>query len=189
MDLLFQTPEGRVFSIEVWFFATVLEMKEAIQKLHGFPVSRQRFVFENQVMENEKNTEHYGLLQGSKVHLFLDLPSDFRTPTVKKEVLEPVQIQEMKLPPRHRVISAKRLRVMVLLKSGTRKLPVDVNASENVGELKKELMRMQERRLLSLPANFFFSHKQNLMDEERSFRLHNVRNGDTIEVFNGRITI
>ncbi|CAA6671921.1 unnamed protein product [Spirodela intermedia] len=45
-------PEGRVFIIEVWFFATVQEMKEMIQKFHGFPVARQRLVFEGRVLED-----------------------------------------------------------------------------------------------------------------------------------------
>ena len=83
----------------------------------------------------------------------------------------------------------KKLRVMVLPKCGTRKIPVEVNAGDNVGELRKELAKIQQRFQLNLPQDgYFFIYKQNVMDDDRSFRWHRVDYGDTIEIFNGSVS-
>ncbi|CAN4126906.1 unnamed protein product [Withania somnifera] len=80
---------------------------------------------------------------------------------------------------------SKKLRIMVLTKCGTKKIPIDVNPSDNVGHLKKELQNME----LELPKEgYFFIYKQNVMDDDRSFRWHHVSQGDTIEIFNGSVT-
>lgn len=79
---------------------------------------------------------------------------------------------------------------MVLPKSGTKKIPVEVNAGENVGELRKELQRLHQRlQSFHLPQDgYFFIYKQNVMDDDKSFRWHHVAHGDTIEIFNGSVT-
>ncbi|EOY28608.1 hypothetical protein QUC31_013115 [Theobroma cacao] len=81
------------------------------------------------------------------------------------------------------------LKVMVLPKCGTKKIPVEVNASDNVAELRKELQKLQQRLQFHLPQEgYFFIYKQNVMDDDRSFRWHHVGQGDTIEIFNGSVT-
>ncbi|RDX96175.1 hypothetical protein CR513_21186, partial [Mucuna pruriens] len=81
---------------------------------------------------------------------------------------------------------SKKLKLMVLPKSGTKKVPVEVNASDNVGELRKELQKLHQRVQFHLPQDgYFFIYKQNVMDDDRSFRWHHVTQGDTIEIFNG----
>ena len=83
----------------------------------------------------------------------------------------------------------KKLRVMVLPKCWTRKIPVEVNAGDNVGELRKELAKIQQRFQLKLPQDgYFYIYKQNVMDDDRSFRWHRVDHGDTIEIFNGSVS-
>lgn len=83
----------------------------------------------------------------------------------------------------------KRLKLMVLPKCGTKKIPVEVNASDNVGELRKELQKLHQRLQFHLPQEgYFFIYKQNVMDDDRSFRWHQVSHGDTIEIFNGSVT-
>ncbi|KAK2644411.1 hypothetical protein Ddye_019606 [Dipteronia dyeriana] len=84
---------------------------------------------------------------------------------------------------------AKKLRVMVLPKCGNKKIAVDVNASDNVGELRKELQKLHQRLHFHLPQEgYFFIYKQNVMDDDQSFRWHHVNQGDTIEIFNGSVT-
>ncbi|KAF3451669.1 hypothetical protein FNV43_RR07765 [Rhamnella rubrinervis] len=83
----------------------------------------------------------------------------------------------------------KKLKVMVQLKCGTKKIPVELNASDNVGELRKELQKLQQRLQFHLPPEgYFFIYKQNVMDDDRSFRWHHVSQGDTIEIFNGSVS-
>ncbi|KAF1890108.1 hypothetical protein Lal_00025441 [Lupinus albus] len=84
---------------------------------------------------------------------------------------------------------SKKLKLMVLPKSGTKKIPIEVNASDNVGELRKELQKLHQRSQFHLPQEgYFFIYKQNVMDDDRSFRWHHVGQGDTIEIFNGNVT-
>jgi len=84
---------------------------------------------------------------------------------------------------------SKKLKVMVLPKSGMKKVAVEVNACDNVGELRKELQKLHQRIQFHLPQDgYFFIYKQNVMDDDRSFRWHHVVHGDTIEIFNGSVT-
>ncbi|KAL5076222.1 hypothetical protein RYX36_015206 [Vicia faba] len=85
--------------------------------------------------------------------------------------------------------ASKKLKLMVLPKSGTKKVPVEMNAYDNVGELRKELQKLTQRLQFHLPPEgYFFIYKQNVMDDEKSFRWHHVCQGDTIEIFNGSVT-
>lgn len=85
--------------------------------------------------------------------------------------------------------AAKKLKLLVLPKCGTKKIPVEVNATDNVSELRKELQKLHQRLHFHLPQEgYFFIYKQNVMDDDRSFRWHQVGQGDTIEIFNGSVT-
>ncbi|XP_034927059.1 ubiquitin domain-containing protein 7SL RNA1-like [Populus alba] len=83
----------------------------------------------------------------------------------------------------------KKLRVIVVTRCGTKKIPVEVNPSDKVGEIRKELQDLQQEYQFLLPQEgYFFIHKQNVMDDDRSFRWHQVKQGDTIDIFNGTVT-
>ncbi|KAH7848768.1 hypothetical protein Vadar_007550 [Vaccinium darrowii] len=85
--------------------------------------------------------------------------------------------------------SRRKMRVMVRSQCGSMKVPVEVRAGDNVGVLRNEVMKLVESGGFLVPADgFFFIYKQNVMDEDRSFRWHNVGPGDTIEVFNGSVS-
>ncbi|MED6143636.1 hypothetical protein PIB30_007940 [Stylosanthes scabra] len=84
---------------------------------------------------------------------------------------------------------SKKLKLMVLPNTGTNKIPVEVNASDNVRELRKELQKLHQKLQFHLPQEgYFFIYKQNVMDDDMSFRWHHVVQGDTIEIFNGSVT-
>ena len=85
--------------------------------------------------------------------------------------------------------SKNKLKVMVQPKFGNSKIPMEVNPTNNVGELKKELQKLQKRLHFHLPPEgFFFIYDRDVMDEDRSFRWHGVAHDDTIEIFNGSIS-
>ncbi|KAK6937103.1 Zinc finger, A20-type [Dillenia turbinata] len=48
---------------------------------------------------------------------------------------------------------SKNLKLFVLPKCGTKKIPVEVNASDNVGELRKQLPILQEKLHFNLPSD------------------------------------
>ncbi|WOL09242.1 hypothetical protein Cni_G17995 [Canna indica] len=86
----------------------------------------------------------------------------------------------------------RRLRAMLLPRAGMKRVAVEVNAAECAGALRKEMQKL--RCGLNLSAyyyvpmeNYFFIHGNNAMEEDKSFAWHDVRDGDTIEVFDGSI--
>ncbi|KAK1304637.1 hypothetical protein QJS10_CPB11g01224 [Acorus calamus] len=228
MDVIFETRGGKQFTLEVWFFSTVLEMKEMIQKHHGFPVLKQRLVFNGVVMSDERDTEYYSILQGSRIQLFVE--SDPPMKSVKVEESQRVSLH-VKVPHLKRQFSlevdlndtasklkdkagslstpevsvllrsnngsggttttgagAKKLKV-VLLPMGGKKFVVEVNAGDGVRELRKEVQRMQQAmQFCTQGEEYFFIYKQNVMEEERSFRWHDVKQGDVIEIFKGKVS-
>ncbi|KAG0481528.1 hypothetical protein HPP92_012386 [Vanilla planifolia] len=257
MEVVFETAEGRRFEQEIWFFSSVLEMKEKIEKLHGFPVARQTLVFDGKVLENERDTEYYGIMHGSRILVRLEpdpnppasaaevsiaIPShktqfkisvDAASETVNRlkeriadrlagetgdrmstsrlvllhaggELQDQWRLAEcgvwcgseievtVKAPGGTAAVGhgARKVRLAVQLAGpGTKRVSVEVNPADNVGELRKELNRLREKQHFNLPAEgFFFIYNQNVMDEDRSFRWHDVRPGDVIEVFNGSVT-
>ncbi|KAK1325589.1 hypothetical protein QJS10_CPA01g00973 [Acorus calamus] len=264
MDVIFETRGEKQFTLEVWFFSTVLEMKEMIQKHHGFPVLKQRLVFNGVAMSDERDTEYYSILQGSRIQLFME--SDPSMKSIKVEESQRVTLH-VKVPHLKRQFSlevdlndtasklkdkvhelegaaatmmtttgriavyagsvelqdnkplfeysvsngtevsvllrsnngsggamtttgagAKKLKV-VLLPMGGKKFVVEVNAGDGVRELRKEVQRRQQAmQFCVLGEEYFFIYKQNVMEEERSFRWHDVRQGDVIEIFNGKVS-
>ncbi|KAK7392617.1 hypothetical protein VNO78_21061 [Psophocarpus tetragonolobus] len=163
-----------VIPLEVDLNDTVLRLKERIHDMENVaaPVNRlllhasTGFCFSNVSVE----LHDHQILRECEVSENSEIDVSFRaSPTVSP--------------------SSKKLKLMVLPKSGTKKVPVEVNASDNVGELRKELQKLNQRVQFNLPQDgYFFIYKQNVMDDDRSFRWHHVAQGDTIEIFNGSVT-
>ncbi|KAI9085319.1 hypothetical protein K1719_032696 [Acacia pycnantha] len=275
MDLIVEPQRGRrPFVVEIWYFATVLEIKETIEKYKGIPVSMQTLIFEGQTLPDDADTKKCLLLHKSRVQLHI--AADFFMPVVKTEEFSPPpstvkflvnvktpsskictlemgandtilklkeRLQEIEAVPKNNTLvvhlsgnelhdhqmlrdyeicensdihvsltplpvsvlaagngnkngggrgrsgGSKKLRVMVLSKCGKKNIPMEVNPCDNVGELRKELHNLQQRNQLAVPSDgYFFIYGQNVMDEKKSFRWHQVAQGDTIEIFNGRVT-
>ncbi|KAI9123421.1 hypothetical protein K1719_004721 [Acacia pycnantha] len=85
-------------------------------------------------------------------------------------------------------VSLRPLRVIVLTMCGE-KIPMEVNPSDKVGELRKELQKLNQRDQLPLPSEgYFFICGQNVMDDDKSFLCNQVAQGDTIEISSGSVT-
>lgn len=69
MDVIIDILDEKEITIEIWFFATVLEIKKTIQKQVGYPVDAQKLVFNGVELADELDTEHYDILEGSRIHL------------------------------------------------------------------------------------------------------------------------
>ncbi|XP_028070454.1 ubiquitin domain-containing protein 7SL RNA1-like [Camellia sinensis] len=187
MDVFFEPTKGRPFSIEVGYFDTVLEIKEKIQKDQGIPISKQTLIFNGQVLDEEINVHFSQILDRSRIQLVIT-PESEKLVTKREESPQPSPTTSSSTGSGN-TSNSKKLRVMVLTKCGTRKIPVEVNAGDNVGELRKELQKLHQRLHIHLPSEgYFFIYRQNVMDEDRSFRWHHVGQGDTIEIFSGSVT-
>ncbi|CAA0825715.1 Ubiquitin-like superfamily protein [Striga hermonthica] len=79
-----------------------------------------------------------------------------------------------------------RMGIFVVTKSGGgERVPVEVGSTDSVGELRRKLEKM---RVDLPPEGYFFIYKQNVMEDDRSFRWHQVGPGDAIEIFGGSVS-
>ncbi|XP_052477620.1 ubiquitin domain-containing protein 7SL RNA1 isoform X2 [Gossypium raimondii] len=196
MDVIFETQKGKPFSIEVGFFDTVLEIKEKIHKYHGIPIPHQTLIFNGHVLQDDRDVEYCEILQNSRIQLLVSSDSDTSNSTKQPQPNAAAADHQLPSPAKKIQLNSNtpssntvKLKLLVLPKCGTKKIPVEVNATDNVSELRKELQKLHQRLHFQLPQEgYFFIYKQNVMDDDRSFRWHQVGQGDTIEIFNGSVT-
>ncbi|KAF7056635.1 hypothetical protein CFC21_064022 [Triticum aestivum] len=276
MEVTFETTQGRRFIVEIWYFSTVRRIKECILKQEGIPVESQRLFFQGQELEDDRDTEHYPIVEGS--HVLIVLPdespaaaavaaadghaasapgavvhvvasgpalgegrrvaleldasctvarlkemlqerTDGAVPAAKVSVfLEKAEMEDdkelaqfnpptddgMKMevcvvlrqpPPSpacnngNGVANCKvNKRMSVEVKWGAKTATLEVSDMDAVKELRAELGSAAPHLLLPNDGAYFFIYKQNVMEEERTLRWHDVKTGDTIEIFNGRVT-
>ncbi|KAJ8761731.1 hypothetical protein K2173_004540 [Erythroxylum novogranatense] len=152
---------------------SVLRLKEKIQEFESLPVNRLALYSIGGELQDHYSLRDCELINNSEINVNIR-PS----PTASGTCLTGGNIP-----------GSKKLKIMVLPKCGTKKIPIEVNALDNVGELRKELQKLHQKLQFDLPQEgYFFIYKQNVMDDDRSFRWHHVCQGDTIEIFNGSVT-
>ncbi|CAN6163010.1 unnamed protein product [Urochloa humidicola] len=285
MDVTFATARGREFTIEVWYFATVREVKEAVSAREGVPVASQRlFLGGRELDDDARDAAHYGVLQGSRLLLLLpdDDPAAAPPPPPSSPATTPAAasaairvavsapaigrsvialevraadttvarvkellhertdgalpaartalflgkaemedgramadydppadgaVMELCAVVRQQVASPspaaaaagsgngsggagrnQQQRIGVKVKFGARAVGMEVGAADVVRELRKEVERLRLPVRDGGGGGYFFVYKQNVMDEDRTLRWHDVKNGDTIEIFNGTVT-
>ncbi|KAK7391027.1 hypothetical protein VNO78_19312 [Psophocarpus tetragonolobus] len=157
--------ENRI-PIEMDVNDTVLNIKERVleqEKMYPVPVDRV-------------------VLQSHKTHVELldqQLLKDCAVFDYPENEID-VYLKPRPRPPRKAV-----LKVTVLPMNSNEKIEIEVNAEDSVEVLREKLEQVHRRVRFRLPTNgrYFFVHKQSPMDERKSFRCHNVRNGDTIATF------
>ncbi|OAY25985.1 ubiquitin domain-containing protein 7SL RNA1 [Manihot esculenta] len=143
---------------------TILHLKEKIHEMDSIPIQRLILQSNGGELLDTRSLSECELRDNSEINVNIR-PSTGATTT-----------------------GTKKLKLMVLPKCGAKKIPVELNASDKVGELRKELEKLNQMLHFHLPSDYFFIYKQNVMDDDRSFRWHHVCQGDTIEIFNGSIT-
>jgi ubiquitin C len=262
MEVTFETTQGRRFTVEIWYFSTVGMIKEEILKREGIPVESQKLFFQGKELQDDRDTEHYSILEGSHVlivlpddkpapdaaaasaavvHVVASAPSLGRTVALDleasstvarlKETLQertdgalpaarlsvffgkaemeddkalvefdpPAQGMEVcvvvRQPPPPacgnggaKVSSGKQQRMSVEVKWGATTATLEVSDMDAVKEVRAKLGSAVPRLLLPNDGGYFFIYKQNVMEEDRTLRWHDVKSGDTIEIFNGRVT-
>ncbi|XP_047162562.1 uncharacterized protein LOC124832404 [Vigna umbellata] len=82
-----------------------------------------------------------------------------------------------------------KLKVKVLPMLTNERIEIEVFPLDTVSVLKPKLEELQRRLRFRLPEGngYFFIHRQQDMHEDKSFHWHGVRDGDTIETFDGFI--
>lgn len=162
---------------------TVGKLKEKIQEMEAVPVNRLMIHSCGAELQDHRSLCECEISENS------DIDVSFRPSPTAASPAAMAALSPSPGPGPTTLLGSKKLKLLVLPKCGTKKIPVEMNASDNVGELRKELQKLQEKLQFTLPQEgYFFIYKQNVMDDDRSFRWHHVGQGDTIEVFNGSVT-
>lgn len=173
IQLNIKIPSSKMYvPLEMDVNDTILRLKEKIHEMEPVPINKLVLQSSGVELQDHHSLRDCELMDNSEVNVNIrPSPTGSGTGSVGSTV------------------GSKKLRLMVLPKCGTKKIPVEVNASDNVGELRKELQKLHQRLQFHLPQEgYFFIYKQNVMDDDRSFRWHHVSQGDTIEIFNGSVT-
>ncbi|XP_062230158.1 polyubiquitin-like [Phragmites australis] len=138
MDVTFETPGGLQFTVEVWYFATVREMKEAVCRREGIPVASQRLFFDGRELDDGRDATYYSILQGSRVLLLHD-----ETP--------------------YPAASSASVRVIVDSLAVWRLIEIDLRASDTVARL-KELLQERTGGLLRAARTALFFDREEMED-------------------------
>ena len=179
IQLNIKTPTSKMHvPLEMDINDTIGRLKEKIQEMEAVPINRLMIHSSGTELQDHRSLGDCELSDNS------DIDVSFRpSPTASTSSMAALSAGPTM------AAGSKKLKLTVLPKCGTKKIPVEMNASDNVGELRKELQRLQEKLHFPLPQEgYFFIYKQNVMDDDRSFRWHHVVQGDTIEIFNGSVT-
>ncbi|KAI5648174.1 hypothetical protein M9H77_34179 [Catharanthus roseus] len=164
--------------VEMELTDTIKALKEKVGETEGVPINRLIANAKGIELQDDRNLGDFELVDHSEIEFSIIKPSSSGAATSSGS-----SGSNVKSKPK-----SKRLRVIVLTKCG-RKITVYVNPNDNVGELKNELEELNKEMNLSvLQEDYFFIHKQNVMEDDRSFRWHHVVQGDIIEVFSGTIS-
>ncbi|KAK9076987.1 hypothetical protein SSX86_005322 [Deinandra increscens subsp. villosa] len=160
----------------------VLKIKEKTNEAEGIPIGRM-VVYANGIeLHDHKSLHDCQLADGSEVELTVKPPTPPTPPPPM--ITHPPSLCGLNMG-----LLAKKMKVYVMSKCGE-KISLEVNGSSNVGELRKELEKVRNQGVgFRIPEEgYFFIYKQNVMEEDHSFRWHRVGHGDTIEIFNGCVT-
>ncbi|KAH0711273.1 hypothetical protein KY289_007232 [Solanum tuberosum] len=180
IQLLLKMPKSKLgVALEVDVTDSVRRVKERIHDMEGVHVSKLVMHANGIELIDHQTLQDYRLIDNSEINVSI------RPSTIMVSAPPPTTTTFLGSPMNNNGNGLKKLRIMILSKCGTNKIPIEVNPSDNVGHLKKELQKLE----LELPQEgYFFIYKQNVMDDDRSFRWHHVCQGDTIEIFNGSVT-
>ncbi|CAI9298961.1 unnamed protein product [Lactuca saligna] len=140
-------------------------------------------------LHDRKTLHECQLVDGSEVELTLKPPMPTPTMTTTTTTTTTTTLCNLCMNLMGHNNYSKKLNVNVMSKCGD-EIMSKVNPLSNVGQLRKELQKVRSQRVgFRLPKEgYFFIYKQNVMEEDQSFKWHQVTQGDTIEIFNGCVT-
>ncbi|XP_073147085.1 uncharacterized protein [Henckelia pumila] len=173
--LVVKTPASKAgITVRMNCTETVRGLKEKIQEMEGVPMSRLVIHAKGVELHDGGSLEDCGLADNSEVEVLVQAsPETTSTGSSVNAAARP-----------------RKLKIVVLARNGTKRVPLDVNPWEDVGELRNKLKKVDKEMQLDLPKDggYFFIYKQNVMDDDKSFRWHQVGQGDTIETFTGSVS-
>lgn len=177
VQLLLKLPVSKLHIVlEMSLLSTVRDLKQKIHDVERVPVARLVVHSNGAELPDAKSLEACELGDKSEINVTI------RSSPPASTAAAPVAVRTSS---GNAGGGSKKLRVFVVTKCENEKIPVEVNSSDNVRELRKKLQKMK----IDLPQEgYFFIYKQIVMDDDRSFRWHHVCQGDIVEIFSGSVS-
>ncbi|KAH7653023.1 Ubiquitin-like protein [Dioscorea alata] len=218
MDVIIENKkDGTGFELEIWFFSTVLKIKEKIHKHHGVPVDKQTLYISGVAMEDDRDRKGKNNtvkiivnVLATRKRFELDVEDGKTVEQLQQMInVEPLTVGrkalvvgEVEMEDAQRtlrdygVVEGTEVVVLLMITVNVRGytktekiIDVEVNMTDNVSELRKKLKRLKDlHQLVLLDVGFVFVHKQEAMDEGRSFLWHAVKHNDTMDAFPNFVT-
>ncbi|XP_073309475.1 ubiquitin domain-containing protein 7SL RNA1-like [Primulina huaijiensis] len=174
IHLVLKMPGSKVgITVQMNVTESIRGLKEKIKEIEGIPVSRLVIYANGFELHDRRSLQDCGLADNSELDVLVQASPE--TTSTGSSV--------------HAVTRPRKLKIFVLTKHGTKRVTLEVNPWEDVGELRPKLQKLEEEMQLDLPKDgYFFIYKQNVMDDDKSFRWHHVGKEDTIEIFSGSVS-
>ncbi|XP_055816321.1 ubiquitin domain-containing protein 7SL RNA1-like [Solanum dulcamara] len=186
IQLLLKMPTSKLgVALEADVTDSIWRVKERIHDMEGVHVNKLVMRANGIELIDHQTLQNYGLSDNSEIDVSIKASTIIVSAPTTTIITTTSSGSSVNNNGNGSGFGSKKLRIMILSKCGTKKIPIEVNPLDNVGHLRKELQTLE----LELPQEgYFFIYKQNVMDDDRSFRWHHVCQGDTIEIFNGSVT-
>ncbi|MCL7041715.1 hypothetical protein MKW94_030681 [Papaver nudicaule] len=152
--------------VEVDRTETVASLKEKIHGIDGSPIKRTVLSFSGiEMNENYRSLCEYGICEGSEVSVFY------------RNVNHPIRGDQP---------SARRLSLVVQTTSvlNSARIPLEMFESNTIRDIRRVLL---DGKMLP-QDDYFFIHKQRIMQDDCSLRWHGVEDGDFLYVFKGTVS-
>ncbi|KAF6163907.1 hypothetical protein GIB67_024762 [Kingdonia uniflora] len=135
-------------------------MKQKIQKYKRIPITKQTLVFNNQVMEDERDTEFYEVLEGSRIQLQIKPdPGKPTTPATTTKIERSFSSSCLSSA------VSNEVRVIINVPSSKKQFSLEVEITDKVSHLKEKIHEVE-----ALPVDGFvlFFKSVELVDQFHS---------------------
>ena len=74
---------GKITPIDCSAINTIANLKEMIEKVEGIPANLQLLIFDGKHLDNERMLKEYGISDGAKLHVIINLRGDYAGPPLR----------------------------------------------------------------------------------------------------------
>uniref|UniRef100_J3NCL0 Ubiquitin-like domain-containing protein n=1 Tax=Oryza brachyantha TaxID=4533 RepID=J3NCL0_ORYBR len=68
MEVTFERTKQQAFTLEIWYFSTVRQVKELVMQKTDIPVESQRlFLRGKELVDDDKGVQDYSVVEGSRI--------------------------------------------------------------------------------------------------------------------------
>ncbi|KAL8532298.1 hypothetical protein ACS0TY_008773 [Phlomoides rotata] len=170
MDFHFQVDGVKSFFLEAGWFDTVRDIKEKIEKHRGIPISKQTFIFNQQILDDDLLIHNSDVADQSQIQLIID-----------KHSIEPADDSNDTINP-----ADEPPKIPLVLKLPSSKLiSFEIDANDTIRELKEEIHEIE-----GIPTSRLILHANGIeLNNQKSIKHYDLPNNSELTVTVGAIAV